>query len=233
MAALLILMAMMGLAAGLEPSSGSGSVCRNTVQGPKHVVDDQGYFCSVDQVDYQTGCCDTKKVTEPRWSCRSCEAETKCCDHYENCVSCCLNPSNDELRNTAMAASRDKKTFADAVKRKDSFEFCRASCRTSSKSTVHGNAYISEKRFCLSPSILSNTLPADVAVTVGKQGESCAEVCSSVGKRCDTRYITSINTCEVLQKNFPCKNTCEKNYGHDQPAYVSAQSNTEMFGASV
>eukprot|EP00960_Hanusia_phi_P068033 766752-Hanusia_phi.AAC.4 len=107
------------------------------------------------------------------------------------------------VRRCCKRRASDKKTFANAMKRKDAFEFCRASCRTSSKSTVHGNAYISEKRFCLSPSILSQKLPADVTVsllapasrvtswqiTIGKQGESCADVCRNVGKGCDARYV--------------------------------------------
>lgn len=40
-----------------------------------------------------------------------------------------------------MKSVASKKTFAKAVGSNDAFEFCRATCRTSSKSTVHGNEY--------------------------------------------------------------------------------------------
>ena len=74
-----------------------------------------------------------------------------------------------------MEQLKKKRTFEKAVQDRDAFEFCRraalrvqhrlppraepaisrrASCRTSSKSTVHGNAYMSEYR-CAPPAARS------------------------------------------------------------------------------
>jgi hypothetical protein len=80
----------------------------------------------------------------------------------------------------------------------------RASCRTSSMSTVHGNAYISEKKHCLSPfPVAAGKMPADVDTVVGAQGESCDAVCAKKGWHCDGRFISSINNCDILTKHFP------------------------------
>ena len=140
-----------------------------------------------------------------------------------------MNPENEAERQTAMAAARDKKTFQKAVAANDAFEFCRsvsisapclmshvlagspellqrdrASCRTSSMSTVHGNGYISEKRHCLSQvPAATDKMPSDVEVVAGAQGESCDAVCGRKGWHCDGRFISSVNTCEILTKHFP------------------------------
>ena len=80
----------------------------------------------------------------------------------------------------------------------------RASCRTSSMSTVHGNAYISEKKHCLSPfPVAAGKMPADVDTVAGAQGESCDAVCAKKGWHCDGRFISSINNCDILTKHFP------------------------------
>ena len=80
----------------------------------------------------------------------------------------------------------------------------RASCRTSSMSTVHGNAYISEKKHCLSPvPVTAGKFPADVKTVSGAQGESCDAVCAKKGWHCDGRFISSINNCDILTKHFP------------------------------
>lgn len=123
---------------------------------------------------------------------------------------------------------KQKRTFEDTAKSRDAFEFCRASCRTSSKSTVHGNAYISEYRFCLSPEILTDApMPADMKGLAGNDGVSCDDTCGAAGLYCDLRYLPVINTCTQLEAVFPCTGKCKTNYGHDQPAYVSASSNPE------
>ena len=80
----------------------------------------------------------------------------------------------------------------------------RASCRTSSMSTVHGNAYITDKKYCLSPvPIKTAKMPADVETVKGAQGESCDTVCANKGWHCDARFISAINNCDVLTKHFP------------------------------
>jgi len=71
-------------------------------------------------------------------------------------------------------------------------------------STVHGNAYISEKKHCLSPvAHTSSKMPADVETVAGAQGESCDTVCAKKGGHCDGRYISSVNNCDALSRHFP------------------------------
>jgi len=121
------------------------------------------------------------------------------------------------------------KTFQQSVKNNDSFEFCRAACRTSSRSTVHGNAYSSAQKFCTTPVRVAKKLPADTAVTAGKQGQSCTAVCESAGKVCSAEFLQSVNNCDMLKGSFPCS-SCEGNFGYDQPAYVANAANKDQFG---
>mmetsp|Transcript_78647 Transcript_78647/g.211336 ORF Transcript_78647/g.211336 Transcript_78647/m.211336 type:complete len:259 (+) Transcript_78647:15-791(+) len=210
----------------LEPISSRGTQCRNTVQGPYHFADDRGYVCPLEELIFETGCC--PDVEENRYSCASCEPLTQCCKVYEYCVSCCLSPTNAKLRERAMNKMKDKRTYQRAVKEKDVFEFCRASCRTSSKSTVHGNAYNSEYRHCVSPDDLG--VPPDLKAVAGLQGQSCDDTCQEAGLACDLRFLFAVNTCPQMEAAFPCPGKCKENFGHDQPAYVSSEENKESYG---
>jgi hypothetical protein len=44
------------------------------------------------------------------------------------------------------------------------------------------------------------------------------------GYVCDDVDLVGLNTCDVLQKHFPCERGCEGNVGSDQPAYVPSSS---------
>jgi hypothetical protein len=74
------LLACFGSTISLEPTSDSGSTCRNTVQGRTHILDDKGWLCEFASLDWVTGCCQEGKASEERYSCRTCEDETKCCE---------------------------------------------------------------------------------------------------------------------------------------------------------
>ena len=69
---------------------------------------------------------------------------------------------------------------------------------------MHGNAYLSEKKYCLSPvHVAIDKLPAAVEPVVAVQGENCDAACSKKQMHCDTRFIPSINNCDMLTKHFP------------------------------
>jgi len=222
------------LGSALEPRSDHAAAgCRNTVQGRTLMVDDKGLVCPVDGLDYSTGCCLPQTALSEPYSCAACEAETFCCPVYEHCVACCMGPSQATHRAEAMKSVASKKTFAKAVGSNDAFEFCRATCRTSSKSTVHGNEYLSPTRFCLSPFTIATKLPPSVSAVPGDQGLSCTQVCKAQKKRCDARFFAAINNCDHLKAAFaPCAtpDRCVTNMGHDQPAFVASPNNKELFG---
>ena len=138
------------------------------------------------------------------------QVETQCCATYEQCVACCMGPRQEARRAEVMKAAAAKKTFAKAVHDHDVFEFCRATCRTSSKSTVHGNEYLSPMRFCLSPDTVASKLPSSVTPVAGEQGHSCVQTCESHSKTCDTRFFATINDCEHLKSAFPPCASSEK-----------------------
>jgi len=83
-ARLLALALLLGHHAGsgdsLEPRSDHGVKCRNSVQGRSMLLDENGWLCELAHVDWETGCCVAGRAAEERYSCRTCEEETKCCE---------------------------------------------------------------------------------------------------------------------------------------------------------
>lgn len=68
-------------------------ICKNSQQGINLIVDERGFLCARDDL-LSTGCCNIQAENTHIYSCETCDDETKCCEVYEYCVSCCLNPSN-------------------------------------------------------------------------------------------------------------------------------------------
>lgn len=66
--------------------------CRNSEQGVILIADERGFICTRDDL-LSTGCCNIKADNTHLYNCESCN-EDHCCELYENCVSCCLNPEN-------------------------------------------------------------------------------------------------------------------------------------------
>lgn len=57
------------------------------------IVDERGFICLRDDLK-STGCCDIQAENTHIYYCESCNDVSKCCEVYEHCVSCCLNPDN-------------------------------------------------------------------------------------------------------------------------------------------
>lgn len=66
--------------------------CRNSEQGVFLLTDERGFICDRDDL-LSTGCCNIKADNTHLYSCKSCN-EHHCCEVFENCVSCCLDPDN-------------------------------------------------------------------------------------------------------------------------------------------
>ncbi len=79
---------------------------------------------------------------------RRCNLEDRCCSEYELCVSCCLRPDHKaaELAPTTPKFAR----MAAAGTWGNAFEYCSGICRSHGRSTVHENAYISDRHHCFS-----------------------------------------------------------------------------------
>ncbi|KAH7281819.1 hypothetical protein KP509_36G064700 [Ceratopteris richardii] len=203
-------------------SFAKSAFCRNTVQGRALRTDDRGYICSVLDIDYQSGCC--PQAREP-YPCNGCNSTTRCCDTYEYCVSCCLNPNqtSDEASSKVRIANHHSSgTY------RDSFEFCMGRCRHNSKSVVHENAYATENHHCFSlPTNLSSEQPKpsiddglqSLAIVIGMPGQSCETACKLSKQTCQSSKLSAINKCAVLQKYFRCRGSCIASIS--QPAEVS------------
>lgn len=66
--------------------------CRNSEQGVNLIADERGFICTREDL-LATGCCSIKADNTHLYHCDSCN-EYHCCEVFENCVSCCLNPDN-------------------------------------------------------------------------------------------------------------------------------------------
>ncbi|KAL3273754.1 hypothetical protein HHI36_015182 [Cryptolaemus montrouzieri] len=119
-------------------SSSDDIMCRNSVQGMSLIVDDRGYICPRQEI-LVGGCCNDAIPSVTQYSCDTCKLNN-CCEIYEYCISCCLDPDKKEMLENLLekAAEENNLIYASVT---DHFELCLAKCRTSSKSVQHENSY--------------------------------------------------------------------------------------------
>ena len=131
--------------------------CRNTKQGISLITDDQGRVC--ERFELTNGCCPS---TSNQYLCEGCSDGGKCCDVYEHCVSCCLQPKFESLREIGMKERKHNPLYKFLLKSDsvDGFRYCRARCRTSMHSVYHQNKYSrSNHHFCYSSDIDDRDTP--------------------------------------------------------------------------
>ncbi|KAM7461356.1 hypothetical protein LguiA_029477 [Lonicera macranthoides] len=197
-------------------------ICRTTVQGRYLLSDDNGHVCDALSLDPKSRCCPRK--TE-QYSCHGCNTISKCCNSYEFCVSCCLNPAKTQ-KDLAVKVKIAKPVTAGTYS--SVFDFCSGRCRHNSESVVHENAYVSDFHHCFAmPSnssgvtdTLLETKLSGISVIIGKQGESCDSICKSKGQSCVPNKLLLLNQCEIMQKYMSCRGACLASIGADQPAEV-------------
>ncbi|RRT73741.1 hypothetical protein B296_00033052 [Ensete ventricosum] len=173
--------------------------CRNTVQGRYLLSDDNGYVCTALSVDTWTRCCPVKG---DQFSCQGCNLISQCCNSYEYCVSCCLDPSRTN-KNLAMKVKIAKPITAGTYS--SVFDFCAGRCRHNSASVVHENAYASDFHHCFSrQSNYSGSTEATfearltgINIVTGRLGESCTIACSSRGQSCVPNRLFLLNRCNM------------------------------------
>lgn len=78
----------------------------------------------------------------------------------------------------------------------------------------------------------SDLLPNDLQIkrknikeVIGKQGQSCSEVCKVQGLECLIDQMDYINSCNVLSKHFKCERGCVVETGSDLPCFVTDATN--------
>ena len=157
-----------------------------------------------------SGCC----KGGDQFKCSGCKTEDKCCDEYEVCVSCCLEPSN----NASALSKVTPKSLRNGIGGtwgEDTFGYCSGICRSHSRSTSHENSYIGSRHHCFSHQgrplqIASNTLAALGALIVTSSlGQSCQDACSGAKKSCDQAKLATLNSCDSLRSFFQCEAGCE------------------------
>ncbi|KAG2557346.1 hypothetical protein PVAP13_8NG250007 [Panicum virgatum] len=205
-------------------------MCRSTVQGRHLISDDNGYVCSALSINPWSHCCPTMG---DRFSCQGCKHDLQCCNSYEYCVSCCLNPSKtkkEDVLKLKVAKPVTAGTYTNV------FDFCTGRCRHSSASVVHENAYASDFHHCFSvqqnssgsTEAISVAKLLGINVVVGRPGESCSLVCKVRGQSCVPSRLSVLNKCEILQKYMRCKSGCFRSLGPDQPAEVVVEAPTSL-----
>lgn len=163
-----------------------------------------------------------------------CNLVSQCCNTYEFCVSCCLNPLRTQ-KEQALRVKIAKPVTAGTYS--SVFDFCAGRCRHNSESVVHENAYLSDFHHCFSLPSNSSAGTNDailearlngINVVVGRQGESCDSVCKSSGQSCVPNKLLVLNQCEVMQKYLSCNGSCLASIGADQPAKVVVDAPKNM-----
>ena len=208
-------------------------LCDNTVGGRWNLTDSTGRVCGRHEMDFSTGCCPEKSTQH---SCESCMERDGCCSSYEHCVSCCMAPRH-------APAERMKEVYIGLFKPdtghwSNEFTYCKAACRTTSRSTEHENAFIGERRFCFSEDrrpretdpVTFETM--DTFIAKGSPDVSCTDVCTQQKSTCvsgDEDMQAKINTCDELRQYFPCEAGCFEYEGSDHvfPGYVSNNAKKE------
>lgn len=112
--------------------------CRNSVQGPDYIADEQGFVCSYGDMALN-GCCIPERNSTERFSCYTCQG-SRCCKLYEHCVSCCLQPDKRHILESVLTMQANSRSpLLRSVT--DTFELCLSKCRTSSISVQQENVY--------------------------------------------------------------------------------------------
>ncbi|XP_022972111.1 uncharacterized protein LOC111470743 [Cucurbita maxima] len=206
------------------------NTCRSTIQGRYLLTDDNGRVCDALSIDPLSHCCLGKG---DKFSCHGCNLVSQCCNSYEYCVSCCLNPSKtkgEQILKIKISKPATAGTYASV------FDFCAGRCRHNSESVVHENAYHGDYHHCFSlPSYSSGVSSTQlefrlngINVIVGRQGESCDSVCKSNGQSCVSNKILVLNHCDIIQKYMSCKGGCIESVGPDHPAEVAYNAPEEL-----
>ena len=95
------------------------------------------------------------------------------------------------------------------------FEYCRAVCRTTARSTQHENAFIAARKHCFSklgrprvPVPPAPLLPPLVALVAGAAGQSCEAACQAAKPQaaaCAPQHFAALNDCNSLRAKFMCE----------------------------
>lgn len=184
--------------------------CKNTGGGRWFMADDQGRVCQRAEFDYTTGCCEHGAQ---QYQCDSCDSTDSCCSSYEHCISCCMSPSQQpELHMTTSPRGFGKE---ETGYWETPYDYCQSACRTTSRSTQHENAFISERRFCFAGNGRPHTLtprapslPQSVTAVVGAVGASCDAVCNDKDQECNADHFAALNDCNTLRAMFMCEAGC-------------------------
>lgn len=117
------------------------SACQFTKANPHLVADSRGYLCS-HITQHPAGCCPPQSKHTQRYTCDTCDPN-RCCEGYEQCVSCCLTPNEASTR-IAIESHHSMRRYAIH----SAFDICSAACRSGSSSVVHENAYKHNRHHC-------------------------------------------------------------------------------------
>ncbi|KAI5385667.1 hypothetical protein KIW84_072320 [Lathyrus oleraceus] len=207
--------------------------CKTTVQGRYLLSDNNGYVCNALSIDSKSRCC---PQTGKKFSCHGCNLLSQCCNSYEYCVSCCLNPALTRREQVLKMKIAKPATANDIVLHihLDTYTsamlllwvvvdlgLCRIYfCFWPIYSNFDGIWYFSCMESIGSNSTLTEARLNGINVVVGRQGESCNSVCKSRGQSCVPNKLVVLNHCDIIQKYMNCKGSCLASVGPDQPAEV-------------
>jgi hypothetical protein len=125
-------------------------------------------------------------------------------------VSCCLKPEHEpeKLMGSIFRGRNKPETGLWATP----FDYCRAVCRTTARSTQHENAFILDRKHCFSklgrphvPVPPVPPLPPHIHAVAGQPGQSCDVACAAKQMACSGGHFASLNDCNSLRAKFMCE----------------------------
>lgn len=124
-----------------------GDACLSTRFGKYFVSDSNGFICDPRTVNVSSECCPFEHGG--RYNCSRCKLSSHCCELYESCVSCCLEPKYQNLPYVpSLATTRILSQSNCKENWKTRFKICENICRTNSRSLQSENTFRGYHNYC-------------------------------------------------------------------------------------
>ncbi|CEP01910.1 SREBP regulating protein [Plasmodiophora brassicae] len=187
-----------GLPVWQEIAKRPSQQCLYTKMDRRIVADSDGRICFRHH-QFANGCC---SVALPVEACGAgCSEAWNCCVRHSLCVACCI-------ARTSNASSME------------TFRHCSNRCLFTSESTVSGNRFKSDLKYCYSDQ--HSIPPSAASLQLAPLGWSCDRACESSGGACDEAMLPAINNCDMFRAaGEPCV-ACTTQDGREFPAITSA-----------
>ncbi|KAL2613543.1 hypothetical protein R1flu_025235 [Riccia fluitans] len=137
-----------------------------------------------------------------RYSCLGCNMASQCCNTFEYCVSCCLDPSRTS---SDLALKPKLLNRSQLVQARRYLSIAQVDVGTIQQ--VHENVYVSDEHHCFvykeqypvedEEAERGDTDFGDLTIVISRQGQSCESACGERQKTWKLSMLPALNKCLV------------------------------------